>query len=344
MAAPAYQTGWSATGTSSLALTIPSGVTVGHWAFLGVMLGGATAIPSTPSGWSLVGSAGTGSNPKLAVYKRQIQSGDASSTVTIIASGGDTQPKIALLAVFDGDGSASVHDTISPGNFTNIPWTATAMTAGQKTLRFALAYNGSAQPVLTWNNSGSLADTERQGIAHSSGGTVMTAGVADSAASTGGTEAAETVSWTQNSSSAGVSLILGAAVATVAGAVATVTLAALAGAASAGTPATVTGPTSTITVAAPAGAPAGGSGSTVPGVPATVAVAAPAGSVLAEFSIASWTIENTQRLDLDVQLSGTLSVDVTPVDPPAGLETDGPDIIHLDFDGDLVLDSNGRPI
>lgn len=60
-------------------------------------------------------------------------------------------------------------------------------------------------------------------------------------------------------------------------------------------------------------------------------------------ALSSWSAEDTQKLRVDVDLTGTLSLDVAPTAPPAGLDTDGPDIIHFDFDGDLVLDANGRP-
>lgn len=61
-------------------------------------------------------------------------------------------------------------------------------------------------------------------------------------------------------------------------------------------------------------------------------------------ALASWSVEETQKLRLDVDLTGTLSMDVAPTTPPVGVDTDGPDVIHYDFDGDFVLDDNGQPV
>jgi hypothetical protein len=189
-------------------------VTIGHWAYLGVGLEYTTPVPSTPAGWTLIQSLGTANNTSvnIGLYKRQIQSGDASTSVTLIASGGNTGPKVAVMTVFDGDGVTFVQDAILLVSVsgTNVTWSAVTMVSGQKTLRFAAAINSSAQPVFTWNNSGSLTDTSRQAAALSAGGNVMTVGMADSGVSSGGTESSETVSWTPPSLRGGVCLVLGA--------------------------------------------------------------------------------------------------------------------------------------
>ena len=363
-------------GGSPLYLDAPSGTAAGDLLVLvGVQYNSNAALTPKGTGWTEVTgtglqtlSNGTGiSAVFMRIFTKIATTADIGSNNCYLTGGGTI---VGGLYVFrDAAQPTTTANGVLSSAYNSGQETAPAVTTtvdGSRVLHVLgmTASTSGGTKTLTFGGSGG---TNTGSTQYFNGSTILM--LQDIAVPTAGAAAQPTAGTTSNHQYANVALLIApppSPNASITGVAATMTVAAPVGtvlatgtdvevtgttstattgapAGSVSTSANITGATALVTTAAPPGSLSTNSNVLLSGVAATAAAGAPAGTVHAETSLTTWTVEDSQRLNVDVQLFGTLTVDVTPVDPPAGLETDGPDIIHFDFDDTLVLDGNGRP-
>jgi RHS repeat-associated protein len=128
--------GDSGTGTS-LKLTLPSGVVANDQILLAVTLPGNDTLPTTPTGYTEVGSEKTGTSStslQMVLYRRTAQAGDSSVTVTFASK----FAKAATLVVYSGVNPStpidvSSNETVTSGTSVTVP-SATTTSAGDEML------------------------------------------------------------------------------------------------------------------------------------------------------------------------------------------------------------------